>query len=71
MQKVPELVVRETQVPAAPDELQAMQIFPPIDSVISTCAQWSRHEVDVLVIAYRHDLDSGRLRQFSDAKSLI
>ena len=34
-QKIPELVEGETQVAAAPDELQAMQVFTPIDSVVS------------------------------------
>jgi hypothetical protein len=70
-QKIPELVECKTQVAAAPDELQAMQVFPLIDSVISTGARRGRHELDVLVIAYRHNLNSRRLRQFSDAESLI
>lgn len=70
-QKIPELVQREPQGAAAPDELQPIQVFAPVHSVISNGARRNRHQLDVLVIAYRHHLDSRRLRQLSDTESLI
>jgi hypothetical protein len=70
-QKIPELVECKTQVTAAPDKLQAMQLFPPIDSISPTRARRGRHEFDVLVMPYRHNLAAHYLRQLSDAESLI
>ena len=61
----------KAQGAASPDKLQTVQMFPPVDAVISCCARRRGHEFNVLVVANRHYLDARCLRQFSDAELLV
>ena len=68
--EIAELVQRKTEIAAPSDELQATQVFPSVDTVISCRPGWRGHQSDMLVIANRYHLDARRLRQLSDAQSL-
>lgn len=60
VQEIPELVECKSEIAAASNELQPVQMLSAVRAVISFRAQRRRHELDLLVIPDGHNLDTGR-----------
>jgi hypothetical protein len=67
-QKVSNLFEREAQVPAPSDKSQAANVLLTVGTIVSNGSSGFTDEADLLVVTDRHDLDSSRFRQISDAE---